>query len=765
MKSAHFLENNSFFTRLWLIFHLVIALSFALGAFFGGGVKFDADFMNMMPENEKSKAVRVADKALFSTASKNVFLLVANEDFSKAKKAAEDIFASLNAQSERDKFDSISLSADISSMEDIRDFVKEWKWNFISKENRERIAQSPEAFAFTALERASGFTIGGLDDIESDPFMLEDAVLEDYLGAISDSGIAMSAKDGVLASEYEGVWYVMIRAVLSEKGERLLSRENAVPLLEKVAKESEKDGTRVVFYGTPFHSYNASTSAQREITIISTICTIALLVLLVFTFKSAKPILFSLFSVAISVLTALFATHAIFGSVHTLTLVFGTSLLGSSIDYSLHFFINWKNGSLKSGSEIRRKLFAPLSLSLFSTEICYALLLFAPFALVKQMAVFSFCGIMSTFLTSISIFPLLSVPSEKQAPSTRLFCLHNAKMKIALKVLLASLCAITTALNAGSVKMKNNISALYKMDGKLKDDTILAYKILRYNPTNFFIVSAKSAQEVLEKEERLASRIEGGCTATSRFVSSVKAQKEAKGDAKALLPYVGALHEYLGFSGESSQKVIEDCQSDKFFRIEDDFEELPATLKSVLGALWIGKVGKEFYSVVIPSKIEDEGMMKKIANSESGVYFESKVESVSSSLDELTLFIVKIFLISFAIIFVVLRFFYSWRDTIKIATVPILSIGAIVSLFALLKQSLEFFSVIGMVLVFGLGLDYIIYATQKNESEDEKEAITLSFLTTAISFGSLALSSFVPVHVLGLSILTGLSAAFICTIL
>ena len=94
-----------------------------------------------------------------------------------------------------------------------------------------------------------------------------------------------------------------------------------------------------------------------------------------------------------------------------------------------------------------------------------------------------------------------------------------------------------------------------------------------------------------------------------------------------------------------------------------------------------------------------------------------------------------------------------------------MSIGAIVSLFALLKQSLEFFSVIGMVLVFGLGLDYIIYATQKNESEDEKEAITLSFLTTAISFGSLALSSFVPVHVLGLSILTGLSAAFICTIL
>lgn len=765
MKSEHFLENNSFFTRLWLIFHLVIALSFALSAVLKGGVKFDADFMNMMPENAKSKAVRVADKALSGTAAKNVFLLVANEDFSKAKKAAEDIFASLNAKNERDKFDSISLNADISSMEDIRDFVKEWKWNFISKENRERIKKSPEAFAFTALERAAGFTIGGLDDIESDPFMLEDSSLEDYLGAISDSGIAMSAKDGVLASEYEGVWYVMIRAVLSEKGERLLSHDNAVPLIEKVSKESEKDGTRVIFYGTPFHSHKASTSAQREITIISTICTIGVLALLIFTFRSAKPILFSLFSVAISVLTALFATHALFGNVHTLTLVFGTSLLGSSIDYSLHFFINWKKGEMKSGSEIRQKLFAPLSLSLFSTEICYALLLFAPFTLVKQMAVFSFSGIMSTFLTSISIFPLLSVPSEKKERTTRLFCIKSAKMKIALKALLAALCVLTIALNTSSVKMKNNISALYKMEGKLKDDTILAYKILRYNPTNFFIVSAKSAQEVLEKEERLSSLIEGGYTATSRFVPSVKAQKDAKETSKALLPYVSDLHEYLGFSSESSQKVIEDCQSDKFFRIENDFDELPATLKSVLGALWLGEVDGEFYSVVIPSKIESDEMMKKIANSESGIYFESKVDSVSENLDELTFFIVKMFLISFAIIFVVLRFFYGWRDTIKIATVPILSIGAIVSVFALLKQSLEFFSVIGMILVFGLGLDYIIYATQKKESESEKEAITLSFLTTAISFGALALSSFVPVHVLGLSILTGLSAAFICTIL
>ena len=45
----------------------------------------------------------------------------------------------------------------------------------------------------------------------------------------------------------------------------------------------------------------------------------------------------------------------------------------------------------------------------------------------------------------------------------------------------------------------------------------------------------------------------------------------------------------------------------------------------------------------------------------------------------------------------------------------------------------------------------------------EPFAIALSFLTTAISFGALALSSFVPVHMLGLSIFLGLTTAFFCT--
>ncbi|MBP5250804.1 MAG: hypothetical protein J6Z17_00140, partial [Treponema sp.] len=105
--------------------------------------------------------------------------------------------------------------------------------------------------------------------------------------------------------------------------------------------------------------------------------------------------------------------------------------------------------------------------------------------------------------------------------------------------------------------------------------------------------------------------------------------------------------------------------------------------------------------------------------------------------------------------------------------IPLICVMFIVSVFMLLGEKVEFFSFTGMILVFGLGLDYIIYMIenlkrQKNRdnltSRIEPFAIFLSFLTTAISFGALAFSTFVPVHTMGLTIFLGLVAAFICTV-
>ncbi|MBQ1794644.1 MAG: hypothetical protein II110_03060, partial [Treponema sp.] len=163
----------------------------------------------------------------------------------------------------------------------------------------------------------------------------------------------------------------------------------------------------------------------------------------------------------------------------------------------------------------------------------------------------------------------------------------------------------------------------------------------------------------------------------------------------------------------------------------------------------------------------DAAAFKNIAKESGFAWFENEVTDISTALDRLTELILLLFAGAFVIVLIVLKCFYTWKQTCKIASVPLLSVLTIVSVFAAAGKTLDFFAIIGMVLVFGLGLDYIIYMMEhkkENALQLEPFAIVLSFLTTALSFGTLAMSTFMPVHLLGLSIFSGLATAFICTL-
>ena len=77
--------------------------------------------------------------------------------------------------------------------------------------------------------------------------------------------------------------------------------------------------------------------------------------------------------------------------------------------------------------------------------------------------------------------------------------------------------------------------------------------------------------------------------------------------------------------------------------------------------------------------------------------------------------------------------------------------------------SLDFFVAVGLVLIVGLGLDYMVFASS-GKGDSSKKAVLLSFLTTELSFGSLMFSSFRPVHIFGLTVFVGILIAYICTI-
>lgn len=780
-------SKNNLFTFVWIAFHFSIVAAFFLTLKSYGGLNLDADFTTMLPGTNAGRAAEIAEQSITKSSGNAIFILSSNEDFSKAKVAAETAFRQLKKLDEDSsrgyrKFNSISLYTDIESYSDVQKFIAENRYTLLEPDVRSQIEEDPQSFSESALAKFFGFSMSSADP-EQDPFMLDSLNFQRYLSALSDSGAALSPKDGVLSRFFEGRWYVLIRAELSVEGARLANKSNAVPDIYDACFPLEVDGTRFVFFGTPFHSFKSSSNAVWEVKIISAV-TIAIIVAILFVvFRSLVPLVWSVLALGASMGTAFLATHAIFGNVHMIGMIFGTSLIGTCIDYSLHFFINWKGSpNLKTGEQIRRHLINGLFLSLVSTEICYLLLMFAPFAMLKQIALFSFVGIMSSFLTTVGILPLLKIPKAESRKIPVLETIFRGRVeepedprqkkirKRIGKVFITLGFAATIGILAyrhEDVRIVNNLSNLYTMEGRLKDDSIMAFRVIEYDPTSWLIVSGDSEQDVLEREERILPKMRDSFVSTSRLVPSVSEQKRSVRAAERLLEFADEQFSYLGFEDfeipELKKRLESEISGGKFVSPGDD--SLPENLKSILKMVWIGEVDGKYYSVILPSSVSDEEYYISLAESDENLFFVNKIKDVSRGLDDLTAMIVKMFALAFVLIVVVMKFFYNFRDTFKIVTIPLISILVITTTFVLKGLPIEFFCITGAILVFGLGLDYVVYKRQNKGSKTESFAITLSFLTTAISFGAVVFSTFVPVHSLGLSIFSGITAAFLCTML
>ena len=763
----------------WIVYHSVIILSFLALLASKKSFTVSADLTNILPKTFSEESINKADELLTANTGSNVFILVSNSSFDKAKETAGKVYTQL---SQSPYFESLTLYNDQSSVDQALDFIFQNRWNLLDKSTVDLLnEQGTEYFSEQALSQIfGGITLTSLDNLEEDPFMLTELELKDYLYKIQQSGIGMTAVDGVLAQQQDDTWYIMIRGTLNKKGAAMASRKNGITQIYEVCNKYKDDQTEFIFSGTPFHSHESSSSAAKEILIITIVSLACILTLLLVVFKSPVPIACSVFAIFISIFTAFTGTLAVFKSVHIIAFVFGTSLIGSCIDYSLHYFIHWAcNKELTTGLQIRNYIFKGLLLAIVSSCLCFAFLLFAPFALLKQISTFCLLGLLSSYLTTICIYPFIRLPvPEKRKPALYDFnklnqnkIIINAKKVIPFVLLVFSLGAIGVSYK--NIRVKNNFSSLYKMKGKLLEDETKAAKIIQYSPTGWYILRADSQEQLLQKEEQLTQKYKAldnsiGYICTSLFVPSENTQARSRAAAALLLEDAATQLELIGFDPDSA-----DISRQSFMQTADSFitpDNCPAIIKTAIQNCWLGNINGKYYSIFIPSKIENEQELRSLVVDQDDIYFINKSSNISRDLDKLTYLILLFFILSLVILFITVKCVYSWKESVKIISVPFFIILMIFAVFGLCKINLEFFSITGIVLVFGLGIDYIIYVVENNHKDLsigkglEAFAILLSFVTTIISFGFLALSSFQPVHLIGLSICVGLSTAYISSI-
>ena len=90
-----------------------------------------------------------------------------------------------------------------------------------------------------------------------------------------------------------------------------------------------------------------------------------------------------------------------------------------------------------------------------------------------------------------------------------------------------------------------------------------------------------------------------------------------------------------------------------------------------------------------------------------------------------------------------------------------------IAITAISGTPLNLFNLLALILILGIGIDYSLFFAELKPTDNNHHrrstllAITLSALTTVLSFGLLALSATQAIHSFGITVLTGIIIAWL----
>ena len=211
---------------------------------------------------------------------------------------------------------------------------------------------------------------------------------------------------------------------IKEKNGKFYSKENfkikdkkQIENFLKLQKENEKG--KIYLAGAPIHSYLTSEKSSFEINLICIISTIALILLFKFYFKNIKILIPVILSILFGFLFGFSISTLIFKKLHILTFVFSTTLIGISLDYSLHSFL--------VGDE--KNFIKNLTVSMLTTVFAFLILLFSNMEILKQIAVFTSFGLIGVYL-----FVVVFLYGKINLTPKKIFEIENKKVKVVLSI-------------------------------------------------------------------------------------------------------------------------------------------------------------------------------------------------------------------------------------------------------------------------------------------------------------------------------------------
>ena len=750
--------------RLFLI--LLLAVLALAGWQWRDGAPLSANLMELVPGTAPDALELRAEQRMQEPLNREMLVLVGHTDRQQAVTMAQKLGEQWQASGLFEKVQ-WTLQADLPAL---RTQLLQGRLAMLSAMDRQQLIEHPDAFIQQRVQALfdpfTGFSLVPSQD--------------DWLGLtgrIQNSqpqhgSVQLDIGSGALVADADGKSWVMLRARTTGNAFDMNLPLQVADLLKHSREEAAQSGVELLAASGLLYAAAGQQQATREMTWVGGGATVGILLLLLLAFRRWR-VLLAFVPVLVGMLFGAVACVALFGRMHVMTLVLGSSLIGVAVDYPLHYLSkSWSLKPWHAWPALRLTL-PGLTLSLITSCIGYLALAWTPFPALTQIAVFSAAGLLGAYLSAVCLLPALLKGSDlrpAQWPlrvADYLLALREKLLKfVRTPVLLGLLIAFCVG-GLLQLDSKNDIRQWVGAPQQLTDEAQTIARITGYQPTSqFFLVRASNQQELLERQTALSERLDQlinleklqGYLSLNQLVSQPNVQLQVR-EALNKLPQFWQPLLDVGVPLEALKTELAKLQA---LPVEDIDSALTGPLAEPYRALWLGPTEDGVAAMVSLQGLNNPALLRVQALDLPGVELVDRLGELNNVFAKTQISAAELKLASCMLIVLVLILPFGLGGALRIVALPLLAALCSLASLGWLGQPLTLFSLFGLLLVTAISVDYaILMREQVGGAAVSLLGTLLAALTTWLSFGLLAVSSTPAVSNFGLSVSLGLAFSFI----
>jgi predicted exporter len=535
----------------------------------------------------------------------------------------------------------------------------------------------------------------------------------------------------------------------------------------------------------------ARAKIERAAVRLSIASSILVVTLLLLVYRSLPALGLGLLPVATGALVGVAAVALGFGAVHGITLGFGITLIGESVDYSIYFFIQSRNSAGGGGAAgaWQQRWWPTIRLGMLTSVCGFASLLPSGFPGLKQLGLYSISGLIAAALVTRFLLPALLPANFSIRNVTPLGMRVTGLLRRAQGVKRAVLLSCAAALAVLALTLlyfdrttlwNRELSALSPVSAdEQRYDANLRADLGAADVRDLVIVSGPDMESVLRSAERAGTaltalvdaKVIGGFESPANYVPSLATQERRRGSlpsAAELRVNVKKAVDDLPLRADRLQPFLEDVETTRHAALVTPRDLAGTSMRAGFDALILHQ--RERWNALLPLRgaavggaidLDRVAAALKDGNVEDARVLDLKQESdalYASYLAEAIHFS----LAGFSALTILLLI--ALRSPLRVARVLAPLVLAVLTVAAGLTMAgvqLSILHLVGMLLIVAVGSNYALFFDRQEHAEDPgNESLTLASLlianaSTVIGFGLLSFSQ-VPVLVaLGTTVAPG----------